>query len=103
MPNGILIQAVVLNYNRSREVNFKQRVELPTAKPFEGFKKALEHRIRTMKEQRIGSVKELKIEIADINNGYYGVNILGKAKPEELEDVKESLREASLAAINGLK
>ncbi len=100
IPNGILIQAVVLNHNRSKEINFRQRVELTTSKDFSEFKKLLLASIKSSYKSKAGMVKNLRIEIDDINNGYYGVGLYGRSKTEEISEAEEMLKEASIIAIN---
>jgi len=103
IPNSILLQAAILNHNRSEYVAFKQRVELPIAKDFASFKKAFMKEFASHAGKGKAAVRNLSIGIADINNGYYGVNISAEAGTTSLDHSKEMVKEAALSAIEKMK
>jgi small-conductance mechanosensitive channel len=96
VPNGILIQSVVLNHTRTSSKYIRVRAGLAHGVDFAKFRSRLMHNIKNNK-LIAGKIKvsDIEVIISDINSGEYGVEIRARHVPAvEEEKIKEALNEA---------
>jgi small-conductance mechanosensitive channel len=103
VPNGILIQAAVINYERSDTVHLRQRVELPIGKSFEDFKSNINKVLKAAPASMRKKINDFSIEITDINSIFYGLDLCAETSLQNAEEVEEFLKEKSLTAAAATK
>ncbi|MCL5680229.1 MAG: mechanosensitive ion channel family protein [Candidatus Marsarchaeota archaeon] len=103
VPNGILIQAAIINYERSETMQIRQRVELPVAKSFDDFKSRMEKSLKSAPAPIRKQIGAFSIQITDVNSTFYGLDICADVKLQHLQETEKFIRETSLAAVFATK
>jgi len=103
VPNGVLIQAAVINYARSDKIHLDIRVELPLSKNFNDFKSKLEKAVKSLPRSMQSKIFGLYVEITDINNAFYGVSVKAEVPIKDYVEIRNRVREKSLEALNETK
>lgn len=98
VPNGIMNQAVIMNYEVSDVIEINVRVELPQGADFGAFKRGLLAEIG--KHKRLGSAMKGRpdVIITDINISNYGIDIKARSTVENERYVKAELSKVALHA-----
>jgi small-conductance mechanosensitive channel len=103
IPNGILIQALVINYERSATMHMEQRVELLLAKSFDDFKAKMNKSMKSLPQPMRSKISGFDIEIADINSTFYGVSLKAEVPVKQYSEISKIIKEKSLEAIASTK
>lgn len=99
VPNGIINQAVIINYTLSDIKGVTIRVEL-TKRNFDSFQKEVESRVRMHKKLSSIVKGNLDIMINDIGIVNYGVNITATVPIEKERYVQSELSKIALATAS---
>ena len=103
IPNGILIQALVINYERSETMHIEQRVELLLAKSFDDFKSKMEKSVKSLPKQVRSQISSFDIEITDINSTFYGVSLKAEVPVKQYSSISKIIKEKSLEVLSSTK
>ncbi len=103
IPNGILIQALVINYERSETMHMEQRVELLLAKSFDDFRSKMYKSVKSLPQSVRRHISSFDIEITDINSTFYGVSLKAEVPVKQYREISKIIREKSLEVLSSTK
>ena len=101
VPNGVLNQALIINYSVSGKINVNIRVELKNSHDFNKFRDGVTKAI--MSNKKLSSIvnNEISIRITDMGISNYGISISAYVPVEKDKYVQSEFAEIAKRVISG--
>lgn len=100
VPNGVLNQAVIINYTVSDKIEVKARVELGNKSSFEKFRGGMVRGIRADRKLSRLVMKSLDVKITDIGVSNYGVLVTATVPIESEKYAQTELTSIALRTVS---
>ncbi|MCL5239174.1 MAG: mechanosensitive ion channel family protein [Candidatus Marsarchaeota archaeon] len=100
VPNGVMNQAVIINYTVSDVIQINFRVELPTSVDFAGFRRSIMNEMEKHKKLKDNMKAKPEVLLTDIGTNAYGVDIRTSSTVEREAYVKAELSSLAFRVVS---